>query len=143
MTQTIYPVEDYLAHRGRMKLLDAVVDVDAQNAVARSVTTEAWPLFEGGAIRSIVIVELVAQTAGINIRWEEMQESGGREKEGGGLLVGIKEAVFHVSRIPVNAIVITIAKRRHAHMNYAEYHGFSKIGEDILGEVTIQVFRTD
>ncbi|MFP3981743.1 MAG: hypothetical protein ACLFUY_10130 [Desulfobacterales bacterium] len=143
MNQALFPVEDYLAHRGRMKLLDAVVEVDAQKAVARSVTKEAWPLFEGGAILSIVIVELVAQTAGINIRWEEMQESGRGEKEGGGLLVGIKEAVFHVSRIPVDATVITSAERRQAHMNYAEYHGFSQIGEAILGEVTIQVLRTD
>lgn len=143
MNQAFFPIEDYIAHRGRMKLLDAVVAVDAQKAVARSVTTAAWPLFEDGAIRSIVIVELVAQTAGINIRWEEMQESGRGEKEGGGLLVGIKEAVFHISRIPVDATVITSAERRHAHMNYAEYQGFSQIGEDVLGEVTIQVFRTD
>ncbi|MFO7861208.1 MAG: hypothetical protein R6U41_08300, partial [Desulfosalsimonas sp.] len=105
--------------------------------------TAAWPLFEGGAISPLVIVELVAQTAGINIRWDEIQESEGREKEGGGLLVGVKEAVFHASRIPVNATVITSARRQHAHMNYAEYHGFSKIGEDILGEATIQVLRTD
>ena len=143
MNQAFIPIEDYIAHRDRMKLLDAVVAVDAQKAVARSVTTAAWPLFEGSAILPIVIVELVAQTAGINIRWEEMQESGRGEKAGGGLLVGIKEAVFHVSRIPVDAIVITSAERRHAHMNYAEYHGFSQIGEEILGEVTIQVFRTD
>ncbi len=143
MNQAFFPVEDYIAHRGRMKLLDAVVDVDAQNAVVRSVTTEAWPLFEGGAIRPIVIVELVAQTAGINIRWEEMQESRGREKEGGGLLVGIKEAVFYVPRIRVDATVITSARKQYAHMNYAEYHGFSKIGGDILGEATIQVLRTD
>ena len=143
MNQEFFSIEDYLAHRGRMKLLDAVVDVDAQNAVARSVTTEAWPLFEDGAILPIVIVELVAQTAGINIRWEEMQGAGGREKEGGGLLVGVKEAVFHVSRIPVNATVITSAKRQHAHMNYAEYHGLSKMGEEVLGEAVIQVFRTD
>ncbi|MCF8024659.1 MAG: hypothetical protein K9J79_10745 [Desulfobacteraceae bacterium] len=143
MSQSFFPIEDYLAHRDRMKLLDAVVEVDAQKAAARSLTTDTWPLFEQGGINPIVVVELVAQTSGICIRQEEMQEPEGREKEGGGLLVGIKEAFFYVFHIPVDATIITCAEKQCAHMQYAEYYGFSKIGEEILGEATIQVLRTD
>ncbi|MCF8110530.1 MAG: hypothetical protein K9J85_03480 [Desulfobacteraceae bacterium] len=126
-----------------MKLLDEIVEVDAQKAVARSVTTDKWPLAEQDGILPVVVVELVAQTAGINIRWEEFREAGGREKEGGGLLVGVKEAVFHVKRIPLDATIITCAAKKYAYMNYAVYQGFSQIGEQILGRAMIQVLRTD
>jgi predicted hotdog family 3-hydroxylacyl-ACP dehydratase len=137
------PVEDYLAQRGRMKLLDAVLQVDAQQAVTSSVVTKQWPLLnEPGTVSPIVIVELVAQTAGVSIRWQEMQELEGREKDGGGLIVGIKEAVFHVPGIQVDSRIITWAEKRHSFASYSEYQGHCKSGQLKLGEATIQVLRT-
>ncbi|MFP4194923.1 MAG: hypothetical protein ACLFMN_08485 [Desulfobacterales bacterium] len=143
MNHASYSVEDYVAHRGRMKLLDEIVEVDAQKAVARSLTTDQWPLAEQEGILPVVVVELVAQTAGINIRWEEFREGGGPKKEGSGLLVGVKEAVFHVVRIPLDATITTCASKKYAYMNYAVYQGFSQIGGQIIGRATIQVLRTD
>lgn len=143
MNHVSFSVEDYVAHRGRMKLLDEIVEVNAQKAVARSVATDKWPLAGPDGILPIVVVELVAQTAGINIRWEELREAGGRKKEGSGLLVGLKEAVFHVLRIPLDATIITCAAKKYIYMNYAVYQGFSQIGEQIIGRTTIQVLRTD
>lgn len=137
-------VEDYLAQRGRMKLLEAVLQVDAQQAVSSSVVTKDWPLLnEPGGVSPIVIVELVAQTAGVSIRWQEMQEPGGREKSGGGLIVGIKEAVFHVPGIQLDSRIITWAGKRHSFASYSEYQGHCKIGQLKLGEATIQVVRTE
>lgn len=143
MKQEFFSVEDYLAQRGRMKLLDAVVIVDAKGAAARSVASEKWPLFDGTGISPVVIVELVAQTAGIKIRWDEMQRNQDPEKKGGGLIVGVKDAVFHVSSIPVDSTIITSAEKQYVYMEYAEYYGFSKTGGEIIGEARIQVLRTD
>lgn len=143
MNEASFMVEDYLFQRDRMMLIDAIIETDGQSAITRSVTTGLWPLHENGLISPIVIVELAAQTAGVCIRWEEMQKDDGRKKEGGGLIVGVKEAVFFTPGIPVDETVITCSTKKRLHMNYAEYHGFSKIGDDRLGEVMLQVLRTD
>ena len=143
MNGSYFSVDDYLIQEGRMRLIDAIVDVDQQGAIARSVTTGKWPLFENGRINPIVIVELVAQTAGVCIRWQEMQKQEVSENKGGGFIVGVKEAAFFVGSISTGATITTCAMKKYVQMNYAEYHGFSKIGGDKLGEVTLQVFRTD
>ncbi|MFO8111323.1 MAG: hypothetical protein R6T92_02330 [Desulfosalsimonadaceae bacterium] len=143
MNESLFPVEDYVIQRGRMMLLEAIDEVDAARAVARSVTTPDWPLFENDAINPIVIVELVAQTAGVSLRWEEIQKHKGRKEKGGGLIVGVKKAVFFVPAIPIDAAIVTCSKKTYGHMEYAEYFGFSKMGDVRLGEVTLQVLRTN
>ena len=139
------PVDDYLIQRGRMKLVQAILDVDENGATARSVTSAAWPLFKNGSISPLVIIELVAQTAGINVRWEETRLSGSPpgEGKGGGFIVGVKDAVFHVPAIAVPETVITHSGRKYMYLNYAEYHGVSKIGDCTLGEVVLQIVRTE
>jgi len=143
MNESLFPVEDYLIQRGRMMLIDAIVAVDEQSSTTRARTTRQWPLYENGSISPIVIVELVAQSAGVSIRWEENQKHGSKKNKGGGLIVGIKEAVFFVSSIPVDARIITCSRKHRSQMNYAEYTGVSTIEDNKLGEVTLQVLRTD
>ncbi|MFO8049551.1 MAG: hypothetical protein R6U29_11005 [Desulfosudaceae bacterium] len=143
MGKTFFTVEDFVLQRERMLLINAIDRIDEQGAVARSTTTELWPLFENGGINPLVIVELVAQTSGISFRWAEMQTHPGEKTEGSGLIVGLKKAIFSVDAIPLGATVITCSTRDYTYMNYAEYSGFSKIGEEKLGEVTLQVLRTD
>lgn len=143
MNGSYFSLDDYLIQEGRMRLIDAIVDVDQQGAVARSVATGKWPLFENGRINPIVIIELVAQTAGICIRWEERQKDEISENKGGGFIVGIKNAAFFVDSISTGATIITCSMKKYVQMNYAEYHGFSKIEDNKLGEVTLQIFRTD
>ena len=144
MNKSFFPVEDYLLQRERMMLIKTIVDANGQSAMSLSLTTESWPLFDNDCISPIVIIELVAQTSGISIRWEEiMQPHKGKKGEGGGYIVGVKAAVFFVQRIPLDATIITCSTKKYMHMNYAEYQGFSQIGNNKLGEVTIQIIRTD
>lgn len=143
MDETFLPVEDYLLQRGRMMLIDTIIKTDGQNAVTRSVTTELWPLYKNGYISPIVIIELVAQTAGVGFRWEEKRKHEGREERGGGLMVGVKDAVFFAPCIPLNATIITYATEKYVYMNYAEYYGYSTMGDAKLGEATLQLLKTD
>ena len=143
MNESLFPVEKYLLQRDRMMLIDFIVQADGQKALTRSETKTQWPLYANGYISPLVIVELVAQTAGVSIRREEILNHGDREDAGGGLIVGIKEAVFFSDGIPLNATVTTCAEKRYVYMNYAEYFGYSAIGDSRLGEVTLQVLRTE
>ncbi|MEN8752643.1 MAG: hypothetical protein AB1Z18_07690, partial [Desulfobacterales bacterium] len=58
--------ENILPHRDRMLLVDSIIEVDDNGAVTRSVVTEKWPFFDGQNVRALVLIELVAQTAGIH-----------------------------------------------------------------------------
>ena len=87
--------EDLLPHRGRMKLVDEIITVNSEMAVTRTRVTDQWPFFDGKAVNSLVLIELVAQTAGISNSW------GGKKKHGEnfvtkGWLVGIKESRFYI-----------------------------------------------
>jgi hypothetical protein len=50
--------------------------VDEKTAVTASTVTENWPMVDSGAVRLLVLVELVAQTAGVCLGWKEHQEKG-------------------------------------------------------------------
>lgn len=138
-----FPLEDYLLQRDRMMLIDVIVDTDGEKATTRSVTTRQWPLYENGGINPIVIVELVAQTAGASIRFEEIRTRKDENNKGGGFIVGIKEAFFFMPAIPVDTTIITHSSKERVHLNYAEYSGFSTVDNTEAGRVTLQVLRTE
>jgi predicted hotdog family 3-hydroxylacyl-ACP dehydratase len=126
-----------------MKLIDKIISVDDLSAVSLSVVSPAWPLARNGYVHPIIIIELVAQTAGINIKWNDTDGSSATDGTGGGFLVGIKKAEFHVNRIDVGSTVRTCSIKKYSQMSYAEFSGIVTISEQTLGEVVLQVFRTD
>lgn len=135
-------IEDLLPHRDRMKLVDEVIEVNEQTAVTRSTVTENWPLLDEDHVNPIVLVELVAQTAGISLGWTELK-SKGINPEGKGWLVGIKEAVFYLERIPLNSRIITDSRKVFDFDNYKEIRGVAKIKGEIAGKVTVQVVQSE
>lgn len=135
-------VDSYLIQQGRMRLVEAIVGVDTGQAVTRAVVKRSWPLFKDGRVSPMIIVELVAQTAGINIRWNELQKDEDAPP-GGGLLVGIKKADFFIDAIAGDSVLITRAKKGYRYLNYAEYTGVTAIDEESIAEVVLQVVRTD
>jgi predicted hotdog family 3-hydroxylacyl-ACP dehydratase len=145
MNQSYLKVEDFILQRDRMKLIDEIISVDELSSVSESVVSPAWPLCENGYVHPIIIIELVAQTAGINIKWNDTGtgERSAKDDNGGGVLVGIKKAVFHVNRIDVYSIVRTCSIKKYSQMSYAEFSGSVTMGEQVLGEVLLQLFRTD
>jgi predicted hotdog family 3-hydroxylacyl-ACP dehydratase len=132
-------IEKLIPHRGRMKLIDNVLDINADTAVTSSLVSDQWPLFNGSSVDPIILIELVAQTAGIHISWKK-----GYDKGGGGIgwIVGIKSADFFLYRIPLFAPLITAVTNLYSAENYNVLEGKVTSGEDILGRILIQVFRS-
>ena len=135
-------IEELIPHRDRMKLVDEVIEVNEQTAVTQSTVTENWPLFEEDYVNPIVLIELVAQTAGISLGWTEKKNKG-IDPEGKGWLVGIKEAAFYLERIPLNSQIITDSKKVFDFDNYKEIRGIARIKGEIAGKVTVQVVQSD
>ncbi len=134
--------DDLLPHRDRMKLVDEVIEVNERTAVTRSTVTENWPLFEEDYVNPIVLVELVAQTAGISLGWTEKKNKG-VNPEGKGWLVGIKEATFYLEKIPLNSRIITNSKKVFDFDNYKEILGIARMKGEIAGKVTVQIVQAD
>ena len=135
-------IEDLIPHRDRMKLIHEILEVDEKRAVTRAVVTEKWPLFDGESVNPIVLIELVAQTAGICNGWERIRIHG-MESEKKGWLVGIKKSVFFIEAIPLHTQIVTHCENKLKYEGFREIQGTTRIGPDIVGEVALQVFQPD
>ena len=139
---TINRVESLIPHRNRMRLVDEIVAVDEKKAVTVSTVTENWPMVEAGSANCLVLVELVAQTAGVCLGWREREKTDG-DLEGTGWIVGVKEAVFHCSELPLNSRITTESKRAFQMEFYTEIEGTTRMGDEILAEIKLQVVQSD
>jgi len=135
-------IEDLIPHRGRMMLINEIIEVDENRAVTRAVVTERWPLFDGKAVNPLVLIELVAQTAGVSNGWDRIRKHG-IDSEKKGWLVGIKKSSFSIDTIPLHAQIITRCENRFEYDGFREVLGTTQIGTDIVGEVALQVFQAE
>lgn len=139
-TTTGVRIEDLIPHRGRMKLVDDVLEINDILAKTSSRVTERWPLGEARAADPVVLIELVAQTAGVLEGWKSKQGGGRPEKSG--WLVGIKKCEFFVDRIPIQTRLTTTVHRLYALEAYAVFAGEVASASALLSRAELQVFRT-
>jgi predicted hotdog family 3-hydroxylacyl-ACP dehydratase len=135
-------IEDLLPHRGGMVLIDEVMEVDEKRAVAASIVAGRWPLFDGKSVSPIVLIELIAQTAGLANGLERIRRLG-KDSEKRGWLVGIKRCLFFIDAIPLQTRIITRCENRFEYESFREIVGTAEIGRDIVCEASLQVFQTD
>jgi predicted hotdog family 3-hydroxylacyl-ACP dehydratase len=135
-------IEDLLPHRGRMMLIDEIIEMDEERAVAVSVVTDRWPLFDGKTVSPIILIELIAQTAGISNGLERIRKHG-KDSEKKGWLVGIKRSRFFVDAIPLQTRIITRSENVFKYDGFREILGTARIGRDIICETSLQVVQPD
>jgi len=141
MTEKTFQIEDLIPHRGRMKLIGEIIEVTDDKAVTASYPNAQWPLLNDHAIDSLITVELVAQTAAINIGMKRKKETG--EGRGRGWIVGIKNAEFHTDRILLDSRLVTTAHILYSQESYSVIEGSVHAGEKLIGTVSLQVFREE
>jgi predicted hotdog family 3-hydroxylacyl-ACP dehydratase len=135
-------IEDLLPHRGRMMLINEILEIDEDSAVTVSVVTDQWPMFDGKTVSPIVLIELIAQTAGISNGLERIRKNG-KNSEKKGWLVGIKKTRFFVDAIPLHTRIITRAQNRFKYDGFREILGTTRIGKNIVCETSLQVVQAD
>jgi predicted hotdog family 3-hydroxylacyl-ACP dehydratase len=134
-------IENLIPHRHSMKLIDEIIELGDDRCITAATVSSRWPLYQDGYVHPIILIELAAQTAGVNFGWHEIHKNmpSGRL----GWLVGIKKARFFRDRIPVNSrIVVSIEDHRSDDM-YAEISGIARLDSEIIGEMDLQVFRPE
>ncbi len=134
--------ENILPHRGRMLLIDEILELDDDGAVTRSVVTEKWPFFNGRDVNSIVLIELVAQTAGIHNGWIR-EKLHGPSADKKGWIVGIRQARLAVNAVPFGTGLIARTKNQMEFEGFRDIAGTVEMGTQIVGEIAIQLLRSD
>ena len=134
--------ETILPHRGRMLLIDEILELDDDGAVTRSVVTERWPFYNGRDVNAIVLVELVAQTAGVHNGWIR-EKLHGPTADKKGWIVGIRQARLMVNAIPLGTGLITRSKNQMEFEGFRDIFGTVAMGTQIVAEIAIQLLRSD
>ena len=132
-------IEKLIPHRGRMKLISDVLDINDHRAVSSSIVSDRWPLCHGSFVDPLVLIEIVAQTAGVHVSWKKGTGKG----VGMGWLVGIKSADFFQDRIPLHAELITTVKNLYSAEKYNVLEGTVVTGTELLCRIQLQVYRSD
>ncbi len=142
MNQTRSRAEDFLPHRGRMRLIDEILEVNEKTAVTQAMVTDQWPFFSGRSVHSLVLIELVAQTAGISNCWEGIRKHG-EQFVTKGWLVGIKESHFHIHDILLNTLITTRTENQFIFENFIEILGTVHIGSKLAAEIWLQLVQSE
>jgi predicted hotdog family 3-hydroxylacyl-ACP dehydratase len=132
------PIKDLLPHRDRMLLIEQILEVDESVTVSSAVVSDRWPLVCAGSASPIVMVELAAQTAGINNSIKRLQTRG-KEDGNMGWIAGVKSAVFHLDSLPVGATLVTRTRNSFAFEDFREVTGTITLNDTLAAEVTLQL----
>jgi len=133
-------LEDLLPHRGKMLLLDTVLEVETAHAVTLSTVKSSWPLCEQGSVASLICVELAAQTAGVCNGWERIH-SLGMDSDQMGWLVAVKKAEFKVGSLPLGATIRARAENTMAFDRFREVTSILHRDDQVIAEVVLQLFQ--
>jgi predicted hotdog family 3-hydroxylacyl-ACP dehydratase len=130
----------FLPHRGHMLLVDEILVLDDGGAVTRSVVTEKWPFFDGRSVTSIVLIELVAQTAGIHNGWVR-ENLHGPAADRRGWIVGIRQARLFVDTVPLCTHLVTRTENRMEFEGFRDICGVVEMETKTAAEITLQLLR--
>ncbi|MFC1814824.1 hypothetical protein ACFL0M_02550 [Thermodesulfobacteriota bacterium] len=142
MSRVDIRIENLLPHRDRLLLVDEIIAVNDKSAVTSATVTDQWPFFDGKAVNPLILLELTAQTAGINNGWVRMKEQG-QDSEKKGWLVGIKQSRFFIDAIPINTRIITHSENQFEFEGYRHILGSARIGPDIVAEIELQLIQVE
>jgi predicted hotdog family 3-hydroxylacyl-ACP dehydratase len=131
-------IETLIPHRGRMRLIDRVLDLNDEESVTSTQVSDLWPLHRDAFVDPLILIEVVAQTAAVHI---SSRMKSGKTADRRGWMVGIKNADFFWDRIPVDTLLTTTVKNMYNLENYSVLEGEVKAGSDLLCRVQIQVMR--
>jgi 1-acyl-sn-glycerol-3-phosphate acyltransferase len=136
---SLLPAEPLIPHRLRMRLIDWVKRPTQKGLQVETTVTEEWPLYDNGEVSSIICIELAAQAISALSTWRRGE--GARPRVG--LLVGIKEAEFSKSSVPVG-IRLHIEIKELSHVgDYAVFEGKVRSDSDSFCKIIIQVMEPE
>ena len=131
---------DLLPHRGKMLLVDEILEVDNTHAMTLCRVEKFWPMAEGSGINPLILVELAAQTAGVCNGWDRIQTKG-RDSDKTGWLVGVKKAEFFIDSLSFGDTILSSANNTYSFTNLREVSCEQHLNNILIGKTTLQLFQ--
>jgi len=125
-----------------MLLLDAVLELDDNHAIAEAVVKTSWPTAKATGVSSLLCVELVAQTIGVYNIWRLMRAHGENVNKNG-WLVAIKKAVFDADTLPFDAKLTIRAENDFSFHPFCEATGSVYCRGKLMAEVVAQIYQDE
>ena len=142
MTTPPIELEDLVPHRRPMLLVSKIISYDDQSAVTQSTVESHWPMTDENGANALNLIELVAQTAGVNNGWELVKRDGpGADSRG--WIVGIKSATIWMKRLPIGTTIVVESINQFAYDNFREIKGVATIDGKAVAEVTLQLMQAE
>lgn len=131
-------IESLIPHRDPIKIITDVIELDDDHGMTSAVVNERWPTYNSGLVRSLVLIEAIAQTAAVVAGFKQKKDGNGATK---GWLVGIKSAEFRQEFLALGTRVTVSARSAYALEDYAVIEGVVKAGDDLVMTATLQALR--
>jgi len=128
-------IESLVPHRAPMRLIDSVLDLDEEHIETMTKVAETWPLCGEDGADVILTVEMIAQS--VAALYHERKKRVGKPQID--FLVGIKEARFFRSKLPLHAELRVKVKLTSMIGNYGIFQGDVMLADERLCEATLQV----
>lgn len=134
------PIEEYLPHRGRMVLLDRVLEAEAGRIVCAVTIGPESPFCRAGRVAAYVGIEYMAQTIGALAGWRSRNEGQAVKT---GFLVSTRKYVSRVDDFPLGASLAVEARENWRDdeglyvMDCTIYHP----QDEIAAQATLMVFQ--
>lgn len=131
-------IEDLIPHRAPIKIITEVIEVSEKGGSAAGTVNENWPLCDEKGVRTLILIEAIAQTAAIveGCRRKKIGKDGVK-----GWLVGIKSAEFTKDYLPLGARITARVKTLYEFNKYGVIEGVVKLDDEILLKATLQFVR--
>jgi len=140
MILTPEAIDELIPHRAPIRMVGEITEIVIDHCISQNMVTDLWPLCQDGRVPSVMLIELVAQTAAVQIGWEKREEEalGGR-----GYMVGVKSASWEQEYVAVDDLLIVDLVVIQKRANYAVFRGTVTKSSKIIAQVELQAFRPD
>jgi predicted hotdog family 3-hydroxylacyl-ACP dehydratase len=135
-------LEDLLPHRDGMLLVGDVIELREEMTVSKSVVAAHWPMTDHRGALALVLVELAAQTAGINNGWQNRLRHGpGADTRG--WIVGVKSARFDVDVLPLGAEIRVTSENSFEFDGFREIRSTAEVDGRPAAQITLQLMQAE
>jgi predicted hotdog family 3-hydroxylacyl-ACP dehydratase len=132
-------IEQLIPHRLPMRLVEEIVAIDESSVVTSQLVRATWPTAQDGYVRTLVLIELVAQAAGVLQGWKERQH---HPSIAGGLLVGVPQASIVSPTVPIGTRLLCTVRLARETLGYQACEGEVRDTDSGLWlRATVQGFR--
>ena len=135
-------LEDLLPHRDGMLLVGEVIELHEKKTISKSVVAAHWPMTDTRGAQVLILVELAAQTAGINNSWQNRLRHG-PDAETRGWIVGVKSARFDVDVLPLGAEIRVTSENSFEFEGFREIRSTAEVDGRPAAQIILQLMQAD